>query len=56
VPPDELEAQIQETIGIIKKLMTENIHGAIETLAKNLSNPIVKRAEVGLCRLNQVDP
>ena len=37
VPPDELEAQIQETIGIIKKLMTENIHGAIETLAKNLS-------------------
>ena len=36
VPPDELEAQIQETIGIIKKLMTENIHSAIETLAKNL--------------------
>lgn len=45
VPPDELEAQIQETIGIIKKLMTENVHGAIETLAKQLSDPVLKQAK-----------
>lgn len=45
VPPDELEAQIQEIIEIIKKLMTENIHSAIETLAKHLSDPVMKRAE-----------
>jgi hypothetical protein len=45
VPPEELEGQIQETRDIIKKLMDENVQSAIETLAKFLSDPVVKRAE-----------
>ena len=50
VMPDELEAQIQETIGIIKKLITENISNLIDTLGQKLSDPIIKRAELE-CRL-----
>ena len=45
VPPDELEAQIQEIIGIINKLMTDNLRSGVENVSKMLSDPVVKRAE-----------
>jgi len=44
VPPDQLVAQIQESIDIIRKLMTDNVQGAITTLATFLSDPVVMRA------------